>query len=97
MARSQQTVNTTVRGMLTVYDTSNNAVTGLVEANFTILSSKDGVDNSATLDVAIAEVGNGRYTYTFTPDVIGYWHLLFRHATYNPRGWQDEFDVLNST
>ena len=94
MARSQQIVNTTVRGMLTAYNTSNTAVTGLSQSDFTILISKDGVDNAAT--VTIAEVGNGRYTYTFVPNVAGYWHIIFRNATYNPRGWQDEFDVLNT-
>ena len=92
MARSQQTVNTLVRGMLTVYDGSNVAVTGLVQGNFTIFISKDGVDSAVA--VTISEVSSGRYTYTFTPNATGYWHLLFRHATYNPRGWEDEFDVV---
>jgi hypothetical protein len=91
MARSQQTVNTTVRGMLTVYNSSNTAVTGLTGASFTTYISKDGVDQGTV--VSVAEVGNGRYTYTFVPTETGYWHLLFRNATYNPRGWQDEFDV----
>lgn len=94
MARSAQIVNTTVRGMLTVYNTSNTAVTGLTQANFTIRISAGGVDQGTA--VTITEVGNGRYTYTFTPTAVGYWHLLFTNATYNPRGWQDEFDVSAS-
>lgn len=91
MARSAQSVGTTVRGMLTVYNTSNVAVTGLSQANFTIRISLNAVDQATV--VTITEVGNGRYTYSFTPSSTGYWHLLFTNATYNPRGWQDEFDV----
>ena len=91
MARSRQTVNTTVRGMLTVYNSSNVAVTGLLEADFDTLVSLNGAIDATA--VAISEVSSGRYTYTFTPTTAGYWHLLFRNSTYNPRGWQDEFDV----
>lgn len=91
MARSKQTVNTLVRGMFTLYDGSNAPVTGQVQANFTTFLSKDGVDSAVTL--TISEVTSGRYTYTFTPNAIGYWHILFRHATYDPRGDDDEFDV----
>ena len=91
MARSAQTMNTLVRGMLTVYNGSNSAVTGLVGTDFTTFISKDGVDSAVA--VTITEVGSGRYTYTFTPTATGYWHLLFRNTANNPRGWIDEFDV----
>ena len=92
MARSRQTVNTPILGMLTVYTSANIAVTGLTGANFTKYISLSGVDQSTT--ITVTEVGNGRYMYSFTPTVVGYWHLLFTNATYNPRGWQDEFDVI---
>ena len=91
MARSAQSVNVLARGMLTVYDGSNNPVTGLVNGDFTKFVSRDGADSAVV--ATVSEVGNGRYTYTFTPTATGYWHLLFRNATYNKRGWEDEFDV----
>ena len=91
MARSGQNVNTTVRGMLAVFDSSDDPVTGLVNSAFTKYVAYNGADNSVT--VTVAEIGNGRYGYTFIPNNIGYWHVMIVHSTYNPRGWQDEFDV----
>lgn len=89
MARSAQSAGTT-RGSFAVYDSSNVPVTGLVSGNFTKLLALDGVDNATT--ITVAEVGSGRYTYTFTT-TAGYWFVLIRHATHAPRGFQDEYDV----
>ena len=89
MARSAQSAGV-LRGSFTVYDVAHSPVTGLVNANFTKLLALDGVDNATA--VTVTEIGNGRYTYTFAA-TAGYWFVLIRHATYAPRGFQDEYDV----
>ena len=91
MARSTRKVSTLVRSEFTVYDSSNNPVTGLVNGDFTKRLAKDGA-NDATA-VTVAEVANGRYEASFTPASTGFWYLLVSQATHNPRGWDEEFDV----
>lgn len=89
--RSVLKVSTTARVNFTVYDSSDAVVTGLVDGGFTKRLAKDGANDATT--VTIAEIGNGRYTATFTPASTGNWYLLIFHATYNPRGWDETFDV----
>ena len=91
--RSSQSAGV-VMGSFSVFTTANPPVpvTGLGQGDFTILTSKDLVDTSGSTIPQISEIGNGRYGYTVTL-AAGYWHLAFRHATYNPRGWEDEYDV----
>ena len=91
MARSAQTNGALIYGTVVVYDTTDTPVTGLLDGAFTKYVSQNGVSKSNT--VTVTEIANGRYSYTFTPTSIGYWHVLIIHATYNVRGWQDEFDV----
>ena len=91
MSRSRQTVNVQIRGEFSVYDSSNAVVTGLVNTDFTRLLSYNGTNDTTTLTVT--EVTSGRYTYTFTPASVGFWAVVIRHATYNPRGWEEDFDV----
>lgn len=91
MSRSAQTLGTVVKGAFCVYDSSNNAITGLTTGNFTILVAIANANASKT--VTITEIGNGRYGYSVTLDTAGYWYIVIRHATYNPRGEDDEFDV----
>lgn len=90
-ARSSQTVNTLVRGTLVVYDSTDTPVTGLTDGSFTKFAALNGADNSIT--ITVTEIANGRYGYSFTPNAVGYWHILIRNAANNPRGWSDEFDV----
>lgn len=91
MARSLKKVSVAVRGVFAVYDASNVAVTGLVDGNFTKRLTLNGANDVTA--VTVTEVGNGRYTYTFTPGSTGHWHVLITHATYGPRGWSEDFDV----
>ena len=91
MARSLQKVSTVCRADFTVYDSSNSPVTGLVNGDFTKLLAKNGA-NDATV-VTVSEIGTGRYSATFTPASTGVWYLLVKHATHNPRGWDEQFDV----
>lgn len=89
MARSPQSAGV-LRGSFAVYDSLNAPVTGLVSGDFSKLLALDGVDNA--IPITVTEIGSGRYTYTFTA-TTGYWFVLIRHATYHPRGFQDEYDV----
>lgn len=92
MARTTQKVSTQLRGEFIVFNASDAPVTGLGDSDFTKLLSKDGADQSTT-GLTITEVGNGRYTYTYTPASVGYWVVRIANATYKPRGWVDEYDV----
>lgn len=91
MPRSVQKINTLVRTEFRVYDSSNNPVTGLVDGDFDKLLSLNGVNSIVA--VTVAEVTDGRYTATFTPNNTGFWNLVLTNSTYNPRGWSEGFDV----
>ena len=89
--RTVQKVSVAAGAYFEVYDSSNVAITGLVNGDFTKLLAKDGANDGTT--VTVAEIGSGRYYATFTPGSVGVWHLLIRNATYNTRGWQETFQV----
>lgn len=91
MPRSVQKRDTAVISYLTVYDSANAPVTGLVNVDFTKLLALNGVASAVV--ATVSEVGSGRYSVTFTPNADGAWYLLVRNATYNPRGWDEEYDV----
>jgi hypothetical protein len=91
VSRTLWKVSTQIRGVFTVYDAANAGVTGLVDGNFTKRLTLNGA-NDATA-VTVTEVANGRYTYTFTPGSTGHWHVWITNATYNLRGWTEDFDV----
>lgn len=63
----------------------------MVDADFTKILSLNGAPNATP--VVVNEVGGGMYCARFTPTALGSWHLLIRNATYNPRGWDETFDV----
>lgn len=92
--RSVQKVSTLVRAAFVVYNSADAGVTGLVAANFTKLLQKDGVDDATA--ISVVEVTSGRYEATFTPASTGVWTLVLRHATHNPRGWIETFDVTTN-
>ncbi len=75
----------TARGYFSVFN-GIVPVTGLTNGDFTKYLAKDGVNDATTLTVA--EVANGRYTYTFTA-TTGEWYVLIQNATYNARGWDE--------
>lgn len=95
MARSIQKVNTEVVTDISVFDSSNTAVTGLVDGNFTKRLTKDGVVSAVTVTVTEINAGSapGEYKVAFTPNAVGEWRLHIIHATHQPRGWQETWDV----
>ena len=94
MAESRQAPNVLARGIFWVFDSSNAAVTGLVQGDFTTALDYNG--SASSVAVTIGEIGSGIYYYTFTPNAIGYWYLRITNATYNPRGWDEDFDVVQT-
>lgn len=91
MPRSVQRLGSLVRAEFTVYDGADAPVIGLADGAFTKLLSLNGAPDATP--VAVAEIGGGRYEATFTPAFSGDWYLLVRQATFNPRGWDENFDV----
>lgn len=91
MSRILRKVSVLVRTAFSVYDSSDVAVTGLVNGDFTKRLAKDGA-NDATV-VTVTEIANGRYEASFTPASTGFWYLTVTQATHNPRGWDESFDV----
>jgi hypothetical protein len=87
-------INQPIFGAIVVYDGLNAPVTGLVQGDFSFLFSNDGV--IVTPVVTFGETGNGRYFFSFTPDALGEWSGLIRNATYNPRGWFEEFYIVSN-
>jgi hypothetical protein len=95
MPRSVQKVGTLVRTELIVFDDGDNRVTGLVNADFTKRLVKDGVSDPTVVTVSEIDAITrpGEYEATFTPLTIGEWFLYVFESTFNPRGWQEQFDV----
>jgi len=80
-------VNSPVKEDFTVTDSEGNAITGLVDGDFTKkLYDPDGNEVSSTIGVIITELGNGNYRAQFTPNVTGAWYLIIYHSTYFPWG-----------
>lgn len=86
---STVTVGQPVLGVFVVYNYLHQPVTGLTQGSFTALLSTEGAASSEP--ITITEMSYGRYLYSFTPTTVGQWYILIKHATYNPRGWDDEF------
>jgi hypothetical protein len=95
MSRSIQKVSTLVRTELTVFDSNDQRVTGLVNANFVkSLVFNGAVDPTiVTVTEIDAILRPGEYEVTFTPIFVGEWYLYIYQPTYNMRGWDEEFDV----
>lgn len=91
MSRSVQKVGNLIETEFTVYDDSDQPVTGLLNVDFQKFLSVNGA--SSAIPVTVSEIGSGRYETFFTPSVIGDWYLLIRQTTYNLRGWDESFDV----
>lgn len=88
-------VSVLVRRSIFVFDASNVAVTGLVNANFTKKLSKDGATSATAVTVTeVDSVNNpGEYSVTFTPVATGAFTVSVYHATYNLRGWHEDVKV----
>lgn len=86
--------NDTVRGDFSVFDSAGAAVTGLVDANFTKVLTRNGATSAQT--VTVTEIASGLYTATFTANATGDWSLSVRHATHNPEGWEGSWTVFSS-
>jgi hypothetical protein len=91
VSKSVHKVSTTARMHFTVYNSSNTAVTGLADGDFTKLLAKDDATDATT--VTVSEVGSGRYVASFTPASTGTWYLVVRQATHAPRGWHEAWEV----
>ena len=93
MGRTIHKVGVIAFAYFSVYDSSDAAVTGLVDGDFTKRLARDGVDNPEALTILVTEIANGRYYATFTPSANGQHYLTISHATHNPRGWDETFSV----
>lgn len=91
MSKSVSKVSVLVRADFVVYDSSDAAVTGLINTDFTKRLAKNGANDVTA--VTVTEVANGRYQATFTPASTGTWTLLVTQATHNVRGWTETWDV----
>lgn len=76
-----------------VVNSSNAAVTGLVNGDFTKLLYKNAATDATT--VTITEVDNGQYKAVYTPGSDGLWTLIVTNATHNTAGWQDDINTYS--
>lgn len=102
MPRSIQKAGELVRTELIVFDDSVYPpvrVTGLVNVDFVKRLTLNGATALTPVTVTEIDAVNrpGEYTVTWAapipPGGLGEWFLYIYQATYNPRGWQEEFDV----
>lgn len=93
--RTPWPVNVAYESDFYVFDLSEAAVTGLVNANFSRQLTKDGVHSAVAVTVTEIDAVNqpGRYKAVYTPNAQGYWSLRVANATHNKKGWQDDIQV----
>lgn len=66
---------------------TGNLVTGLTDLDFTRdLYNPTNAEVSGSITVSIVELGDGKYRFNFTPNMLGSWALTVYHATYFPYG-----------
>ncbi len=86
-------INDAITEQIFIRDSSNNPVTGLVDGNFTKELLKD---KSSTVEtITISEKGDGYYYIDFTPTDTGLYEWKITHATYEPNGWYEYYQVKN--
>ena len=92
----QGVINKVVSEHFTIVDSDGNPVTGVLPASITLyVYNPSGVQVGGLVGGLIAELGNGDYKYTFTPNVIGTWYVVARHPVYFPWGKTDDVQVFN--
>ena len=80
-------INTIIRELIYVMGDDGDAVTGLVNSDFSKSLYKDGVLTTET--ITVTEKAEGYYWVTFTPESIGDYTWQVSNATYQPEGWYD--------
>lgn len=90
-------VGTVVHWHIAVFDALNAPVTGLVSGDFTKLLVKDGATTAEALTVTEVDAGTrpGIYDITYTPLTEAEYYANVRHATHNPRGWDESWEVTD--
>lgn len=93
MALAQKDVNRP--DFFEVLDADDNLVTGLVQGSFTVeLWDPTDTEVSGSISVTITELANGNYKTEFTPNAVGHWLLVIKHATYFPYGKREDYHVF---
>jgi hypothetical protein len=79
-----------------VHDGDDNPVTGLVQGDFGITQSLNGVASSLTITVTEVDYSTnpGEYSVSFTPDTLGTLVITIRQTLYEPMGWEGEYQVV---
>jgi len=80
----------------TISDSNGNLVPGVAPAAITLrVYNPSGVEVSGAVGGVIADLGNGNYKYSFTPNALGTWYVVATHPTYFPWGKADDLQVFN--
>ena len=87
-------INDTITEEIFVQDSNGDAVTGLVNADFTKELLKNKAATGETITVTENELG--RYWVEFTPTATGNYQWFVSNATYQPDGWWDYYKVTTN-
>lgn len=87
-------INDTITEEIFVQDSNGDAVTGLVNANFTKELLKNKTSTGET--ITVTEKGSGLYWVEFTPLSNGNYQWFVSHATYQPTGWWDYYKISSN-
>jgi hypothetical protein len=80
-----------------VSDLVGDPVEGIVNGDFVkTLYNPSDTEVSGSITVTVSELGNGDYRAKFTPDAIGKWYLVIRHATHFPGGKGSQIEVYDT-
>ncbi len=78
----------------TVSDAFGNLISGIDTSSFIAFTYNPVGNNIAgTISDFFADLGDGNYKYTFTPDINGVWYVNVIHPVYFPWGKNDDIYV----
>ena len=82
-----------IKDVFCVFDENNNPVLGLTNFSKILIKPDDTIDSTTT--ITIKEIGQGFYSVSFTPSLVGTWMISIKHETYFPSGKSSTYDVSN--
>ena len=89
-------IGSEIKDVFSVFDTSGNPVTGLLASSFSksLINPSNSFDSTTT--ITITEIGQGFYSVSFIPTIVGRWMIDIKHSTYFPSGKSSVYQVLNN-
>ena len=82
-----------IKDVFCVFDENNNPILGLTNFSKILIKPDNTIDS--TTNITITEIGQGFYSVSFIPNMVGTWLISVKHETFFPAGKASTYDVSN--